>query len=313
MQLISFRKEKNMKKILTFYFAMTFLSILPLRANARLNVITTTQDLAVLTMEIGKGRVKVKSLTHGSQDVHFIEPKPSMILAAKRADMLILVGADLEIGWLPVLIKSARNRKISRGSKGYLDASTAVNLIGKPTGIIDRSMGDVHPQGNPHYFLDPMNGLSVARLISERLSEIDPPGAEIYQNNLESFKQKLLKQFDKWQNTMTDIKQTAIMQYHTSWDYLAKAFGFSITGQVEDKPGIPPSPSRLKSVIDIIQKQKVKLLLMTTYQNKKYARLLSEKTRISVLQLPISVGGTKDVSSYFDLFDYLVKSISDAK
>ena len=302
-----------MKKILTFYFAMTFLSILPLRANARLNVITTTQDLAVLTMEVGKGRVKVKSLTHGSQDVHFIEPKPSMILAAKRADMLILVGADLEIGWLPVLIKSARNRKISRGSKGYLDASTAVNLIGKPTGIIDRSMGDVHPQGNPHYFLDPMNGLSVARLISERLSEIDPPGAEIYQNNLESFKQKLLKQFDKWQNTMTDIKQTAIMQYHTSWDYLAKAFGFSITGQVEDKPGIPPSPSRLKSVIDIIQKQKVKLLLMTTYQNKKYARLLSEKTRISVLQLPISVGGTKDVSSYFDLFDYLVKSISDAK
>ncbi len=302
-----------MKKILTFYFAMTFLSILPLRANARLNVITTTQDLAVLTMEVGKGRVKVKSLTHGSQDVHFIEPKPSMILAAKRADMLVLVGADLEIGWLPVLVKSARNRKISTGSKGYLDSSTAVNLIGKPTGIIDRSMGDVHPQGNPHYLLNPINGIKVAKFISKRLSEIDPSGSEVYKSNFELFKKKLLIKFDQWQNTMAGTKQTAIMQYHRSWDYLAKAFGFSITGQVEDKPGIPPSPSRLKSVIDIIQKQKVKLLLMTTYQNKKYARLLSEKTRISVLQLPISVGGTKDVSSYFDLFDYLVKSISDAK
>ena len=163
-----------MKNLFKLYFAITFSCLWPIGVSAKVNVVTTTQDLAALTTEIGKDRVKVKSLTHGSQDVHFIEPKPSMILAAKRADMLVLVGADLEIGWLPVLIKSARNRKISTGSKGYLNASTAVDLIGKPQGIIDRSMGDIHPQGNPHYLLDPMNGLSVAQFISKRLSEIDP-------------------------------------------------------------------------------------------------------------------------------------------
>lgn len=298
-----------MKKIIVCCL-LTIICFLPIGVSAKVNVVTTTQDLAALTMEIGKDRVKVKSLTHGSQDVHFIDPKPSMILAAKRADMLVLVGADLEIGWLPVLIRSARNKNISPGSKGYLDASTAVNLIGKPQGIIDRSMGDVHPQGNPHYLLDPMNGLAVAQLITKRLSEIDFSGAEVYQNNFESFKQKLLQKFEQWQNTMSGTKQTAIMQYHVSWEYLAKSFGFSITGKVEDKPGLPPSPSRLKAVIDTIQEQKIKLLLMTTYQNKKYSQLLSEKTGVRVLRLPMSVGGVKGVNSYFDLFDYLVKSIS---
>ena len=163
-----------MKNLFIVYFAMTLLLLWPIRANAKLNVIATTQDLTAITMEIGKDRVKVKSLTYGSQDVHFIEPKPSMILAAKRADLLVLVGADLEIGWLPILIRSARNKKITPGGKGYLNASTTVDLIGKPQGIIDRSMGDVHPQGNPHYLLDPMNGLAVAQLITKRLSEIDP-------------------------------------------------------------------------------------------------------------------------------------------
>ncbi|RMH72775.1 MAG: zinc ABC transporter substrate-binding protein [Gemmatimonadetes bacterium] len=277
-----------------------------------LNVVTTTQDLAALAQEVGRDLIQVKSLTKGSQDAHFIEPKPSMILAAKKADMLVCVGASLEIGWLPVLLQSARNKSILVGQPGYVDGSTVVELLDKPAGPIDRSMGDVHPEGNPHYLLDPMNGLAVAKLICERLATLDPANASAYQRNYADFETRLMQANAVWHEKMALYKGQPVLEYHSSWRYLLNAFGLAPAGQLEEKPGIAPSPARLKAVIDLIEQQQVNILLFTTYQNEKHAKYLNQKTGIHALKLPLSVGGIAGVDTYIGLFDYLVNAISAA-
>ena len=297
-----------MKKIL--FSLTTFLLLLSQQTVwAKVNIVTTTEDMASVSREVGGERVKVTSLSRGSQDTHFIDPKPSMIMKVRKADLLVLVGADMEIGWLPTLLRSARNGKVLPGGQGYFDASTAVEMIGKPKGKLDRSMGDVHAKGNPHYWLNPGNMLKIAAAILSRLESIDPDGSSLYQSNFHAFQKKLNAKVSEWQNLMAPIKGTKVIQYHLSWGYFAKTFGLSIVGQVEPKPGIPPSAKHLAGLLDTIKNQNVRLLLNENFRERSSGKFLSDKTGIQVLWLPISVGGAKGIKTYFDLMDRLVGEI----
>jgi len=277
---------------------------------AKVNIVATTEDMASVSREVGGERVKVTSLSRGSQDTHFIDPKPSMIMKLRRADLLILVGADIEIGWLPTLLRSARNGKVLPGEAGYLDASNSVEMLGKPKGKLDRSMGDVHAKGNPHYWLNPANMLKIAAAILSRLESIDPDGSSLYKSNFHAFQEKLNTKVSEWQNLMAPIMGTNAIEYHLSWDYFAEAFGLSIVGQVEPKPGIAPSAKHLAMLLNTIKSQNVRLLLVENFRESSSGKFLSDKTGIHVLSLPISVGGEKGIKTYFDLLDHIIGKIT---
>ncbi len=276
---------------------------------AAVQVVTTTSDLAAIVTAIGGDSVKVKSLTPGASDPHFAEAKPSMIRVTTDADLLVLVGADLEIGWLQPLLQTARNGKILPGSPGYLDMSAFVPLLDRASGPVSRALGDVHPLGNPHYWLNPGNGLLIARAIAERLKQIDPGNASRYDANLTVFVQELQRRIPQWEAALASLKGQPVISYHTSLRYLADAFGFQIVGQIEPKPGIPPSASHLENLIQVVRGQNVRLLLMEPFYERRSAAYLSQQTGIQVVIIPQSVGAERGIRSYFELFDAIVQAI----
>ena len=232
-------------------FPLLFLMLLaPAMASAQLKVVATTEDLGSLTREIGGDKVAVTSLAKGYQDPHFVDPKPSFILAVSRADLLIVVGRELEVGWLTPLLTSSRNSKIQPGSKGYLDASLTVKILEIPTGQITRAMGDVHPLGNPHYWLDPGNGRRMAQVIRDKLSELSPNDKALFAQRYTDFDQRLAAAEKRWDAAMAPYKGTKIVTYHRSWPNFMERFGLEVMGYVEPKPGIPPSPSHTVDLIN---------------------------------------------------------------
>ncbi len=275
-------------------------------SHAALRVVTTTEDLAAIARAIGGAAVDVVSLTPGTRDPHFAEAKPSMIRKVSRAELLILIGADMEIGWLPPLLQSARNGRVQRGAAGYLDLSLVVSLLGKITGPVSRAMGDVHAKGNPHYWLDPRNGVRMARAIATRLGELDPPGQADYQARLAAFEQTLEQKLKEWQTTLTPIRGQAVVAYHTSFVYLADAFGFSIVDEVEPMPGIAPSAAHLSQLVQRIKSEQIDLLIMEPYYERRSGRYLHDQTGIQIAVLPQSVGALPQIETYVDLFDHIV-------
>ena len=219
-----------------------------------LNVITTLPSLASITKSIGGDLVEVKSLTKGSQDAHFIEAKPSLMFILNKADLLIYSGLELEIGWLPLLIQGARNSKVAAGSRGSLNASDALsktNILEKPKGEVDRTMGDVHPLGNPHFLIDPHNALLVAGLIAHKLIELDIDNKDTYEKNLKVFCQNLKSKISMWENQFSFLKGKDIVCYHPHWSYLLEWMNLKNAGYIELRPGIPPTPRHKKEIIDI--------------------------------------------------------------
>lgn len=279
-------------------------------ASAKLKVVTTSTDIAAIASAVAGGRASVESLAPGTADLHFVEAKPSMIKRATDADLLIVVGAELEIGWMPSLQQAARNDKILSGSPGYLDLSQAVDLTDVPSGPVTRAMGDVHPYGNPHYQLDPQNGLSMARAIAARLSELDAAGAPDYAAGLDAFEKQLSVKMAQWQARMAPLKGKAAISYHKSFDYLARAFGFRLVGEVEPKPGIAPTAAHLAELVETIKARNVGLLLAEPYRETRSGEFLMEKTGIRVAVVPTSVGAQPGVNSYFDLFDRITATIA---
>src|SRR6188474_1753839 len=251
----------------TLKLLLLFLLALPVGAFAqsKLNVVATTEDLGSLAREVGGERVSVTSLAKGYQDPHFVDPKPSFILAVSRADRLIVVGRDLEIGWLSPLLTSSRNSKIQPGSKGYLDASLTVKILEIPSGQITRAMGDVHPLGNPHYWLDPGNGRRMAQAIRDKLSELSPNDKALFAQRYTDFDQRLAAAEKRWDATMAPYKGTKIVTYHRSWPNFMERFGLEVMGYVEPKPGIPPSPSHTLELIQDMKGQGVKLVVVEPY------------------------------------------------
>lgn len=281
-------------------------------AHAGLNVITTTEDIASLVREVGREYVTVASIVKGYQDPHYAEAKPSFMVKINRADLLVYIGMELEIGWLPLVIEGSRNPNIRLGQPGHLDLSTAITPIEVPAGEVDRSMGDIHPFGNPHYHLDPANGLLMARAIAERLALLDPGRETEYKSNLEDFRNRLESKLKQWTARMEKFRGAKVAAYHLTWSYFLKRFGLEYAGVIENKPGIPPSPKHLAELAEAMKRHKIKAILNDNYMDPSFANLLGQKTGAAVLVLPASVGGVPEAKDYIGLFDYAVARLEQA-
>jgi zinc/manganese transport system substrate-binding protein len=288
------------------------LFLVPAHASAALKVITTTSDLASLAAEVGGDRISVESLARGYQDPHFVEAKPSFVFKLHGADLLIAVGREMEIGWLPPLITQARNAKIQPGGAGYLDASLTARILDIPTGQITRAMGDVHPSGNPHYWLDPDNGKLIARAIAGKLSAMDSASAAYYKQRLEDFERRLDAADRGWKGQLAPYRGLKVVTYHRSWPNFIDHFGLDAMGYVEPKPGIPPSPAHTLDLMKAMREQNVKIIIVEPYFDAKTPNSIARETGAKVLVMPPSVLGVPEASDFIKLFDYDVKMLVDA-
>src|SRR5437764_8233611 len=277
---------------------------LPSEAAGKLNVMTATTDLAALAEEIGGDKVQVESIARGYQDPHFVEAKPSFLLKLKRADLLIVVGLELEIGWLAPLITQSTNPKIQVGAPGYFVASRFAKILEIPTGQVTRAEGDVHPLGNPHYWLDPENGLRIAKGIADKLSQMRSSDAAYFEQRYSDFEQRLKQADQRWLAEMKPYAGRKIVTYHRSWPNFAEHFNLNVVGYVEPRPGIPPSPQHTVELIQQMKRDAVKIIVVEPYFDLKTPNAIARETGGQVLVLPPSVGGEKEITDYFKLFDY---------
>ena len=292
-----------MKKLLLSLLLVITLST---PAYAKLNVCATLPWIGSLAAELGKDKVNIKVLVQPSQDPHFIEAKPSMILAARDADILMYNGLDLEIGYLPLLFESSRNPRIQPGQPGNFDCSRFVNVIEKqPTA--DRSMGDVHPLGNPHYHYSPSNILRVAHGMTQELSNIDPGNSSFYRTNLASLEERLRNKQIQW--AKKSLKGKNFIAYHKYFEYMANELGFKLIDYVEPKPGIPPSAGHIEKLIETVKKTKVDGILVTPSYGKEEAEALSKKTGVKVIVIPQDVGSVPDTNDWFGFMDTVLSSL----
>jgi len=280
-------------------------------ASAQLRVVATTPDLASIAREIGGPRVSVVALAKPTEDPHYVDAKPSHIVTLNRADALIEGGAELELGWLPPLLENSRNPKISAGAPGRIVASEGVKLIEIPTSF-DRSKGDVHSLGNPHFLIDPLNVKIIARNIADHFAQIDPKSAATYRGNLARFNTKLDAKFADWQKQLAPYRGAKIVTYHKDFGYLAERFGLNIVETLEPKPGISPSPAHLAGVIGKMRATNAKVILVQPFQNRRTAETVARQTGAVVLDIPQQPGARANTTSYFDMMDYLVNTLADA-
>jgi zinc/manganese transport system substrate-binding protein len=297
-------------KIKTVFLATLFCCG-PSLALAKVQVVTTTEDLAALAREVGGELIEAQTIAKGYQDPHFVQAKPSYLLKLKRADLFVQVGLELEVAWAGALLTSARNAKILPGSPGFLDASDGCDILEKPLSV-DRSMGDVHPFGNPHYWLDPSNGMVIARNIARRLSEIDPAHAGDYEANLAQFKRRLEEKTREWGMLAAPLKGLRVVTYHNSWPNFAGRFGLQVVNFVEPRPGIPPSPAHVQALEAQMKREKTPLVLIEPYFDEKLPQKIAQDTGARLIILPPSVGCEPSIKTYFDLFDHDLRLILNA-
>src|SRR5215475_11869657 len=281
------RMTQRLKVVLTVVVAGVLFA---LPANAKkLNVVIATTDMAALAQEVGGDRITVESIARGYQDPHFVEAKPSFLLKLRQADLLITVGLQLEIGWLPPLITQSGNSRIQVGASGYLDASQFAEILDIPTGPVSRAEGDVHPLGNPHYWLDPDNGRRIARGIAGKLGELDPSNSAYYQDRFKDFDKRLSEAEQKWDAEMKPLRGRKVVTYHNSFPNFAKHFGLQVIGYVEPRPGIPPTPSHTIDLIGLMKRENCKVILVEPYFDLKTPNSIGRETGGKVVQYLPSV------------------------
>jgi zinc/manganese transport system substrate-binding protein len=274
-----------------------------------IRVVTTTTDTRSIAEWIGGNKVNVSSIATGYQNPHFVDPKPSYIISLAQADMFVTVGLDLETGWSPSLLASSRNTKIQKGAAGYVDASTGIPLLQVPSAA-NRSEGDIHIYGNPHYWLDPLNGKIIARNITNGLERVDPANKTFYEANLKSFDDKIDLKMKEWLTRMQPFKGARIIAYHNEWCYFETRFGLQIVDFMEPKPGIPPSPSQMVKVIKEISANQIKVIISSPYFTTSSSDVVSKQTGAKELTLATSVGAFDTIKNYFDLFDYNINQLT---
>ncbi len=314
---------KQILKLKTAAFSMAAALLLsvgvsrPLSATGKIKVMASTTDLAALASEVGGDRVSVDSIARGYQDPHFVEAKPSFLLKLRQADLLVVVGLELEVGWLPPLINQCGNPRIQPAAQGYFDASRFSEILEIPTTQVTRAMGDVHPLGNPHYWLDPQNGMRIAGGLAQKFSQISPGDTAYFQARLGDFKKRLEAAEQRWDAQMKPFHGRKVVTYHQSWPNFMKRFGLQVVDYVEARPGIPPSPRHLVDLIGLMRRDSVKLILVEPYFDLKTPQSVARETGGQVVVLMPSVGGNKDVGDYIKLFDYdvnlLVKAFQQTK
>jgi ABC-type Zn uptake system ZnuABC Zn-binding protein ZnuA len=284
----------------------------PIALQAKLNVVATLPDFGAIAEAIGGDKVKVTVIARGTEDPHFVDARPSFIRALNQADVLVEGGAELEIGWLPPLVSSARNAKILADAPGHLVLSRFIRLLEVPTGPVDRSMGDIHPLGNPHYWFDPANGKAIANALAETFQRVDAANAAYYQQNLKTFNDRLDKKIAEWTKLMEPYRGTKVVTYHKSYDYFLQRFGLELVGTLEPKPGIEPSPTYLNGLIPRLKAAGVKLVLVEVFRPRKTPEYVTQAIGAKLLVLPEKVSANANVKDYFSVFDYDVTQITDA-
>jgi zinc/manganese transport system substrate-binding protein len=291
---------------------LTILALASGTAQAKLDVVATLPDYGAIAAEIGGDKVKVTSIARGTEDQHFVDARPSFVRALNQADVLIEGGAELEIGWLPPLVNGARNGKILSDAPGHLILSRGIRLLEVPTSPVDRSMGDVHPFGNPHFTLNPKNGRIIADSIAETLGKVDPGNAAYYKSNRDTFNKRLDAKLAEWDKLMEPFRGTKVVTYHKSFDYFIDHFGLVLAGTIEPKPGIEPSPTHISALIPRAKEQGVKLIMIESFRPRKTPEYVAKAIGAKLLLLPGSVGANEKVKDYFALFDYDVAQIIEA-
>jgi len=295
-----------MKKIISTIFFLVFTCLIAGTSLAAPNVVATLPWIGSIVREIGKEKVNVTVLVKPNQDPHMIEAKPSMILAARKADIIMYNGLDLEIGYLPVLIESSKNPKVQPGKAGNFDCSRYVSVIEKVSSV-DRSLGDVHPLGNPHYHLSPRNMRNIVEGIGRALAELDPGNASFYRLNAGAFRATLDERQKEWKKK--SLRERKFISYHKFFEYLASEYGFEIVGYIEAKPGIPPSAGHIETLIDAAKRSKVDAILTTAYFPRTAPDFLSGKTGVKVVVVPHEVGSTPQAKDWFSLMDLVFAAL----
>ncbi len=280
-------------------------------AEDKLHVLTSTSTLKSLTESIAGDRINLDSIIKGLQNPHFIAPKPSYMLKAGKAQLLIFIGMDLEVGWLPRIIMGARNPKIQQTGSGYLDASLFVTALSVPKGKADRFFGDIHPYGNPHYLLDPLRAVQVSLGIARKLAELDPKNKDYYLENQKSFEQKIKEKMKVWRQRLQDSAVKKLVAYHSSFEYFLSAFQIELVGLIEEKPGIAPSVKHLLSLIKKMKKNQSTCILMSSFYNNKRAKKLQSSIPVHIEVVDIETGGAKRVKDYFSLIEGIIQSIEN--
>ena len=309
-------------------------------APAKLNVVTTTEDLAAIAREVGGNNVTVSAIVTGVRDPHFIEAKPSFMSRMQSADLFIAVGLDLEIGYEQALIQGSRNSKITRGKPGHLYASAGIAAIDKPTGGVSRAEGDVHPNGNPHYWLDPYNARIIADTIADRMAILDAANKLDYQSRAAAFRNKIdlamfgapaihtvgveelwrrsnsgslkgVANLSGWAGKLEPFRSQPIVTYHKSWNYFAKRFGFEVVGHLEPKPGIAPTPGHLSQVIQKMNSEDVRMVLQEPFYSKRSGQTVVSRTKAKLVVAPLSVGHTPKAKDYISLMNEVVELVAN--
>jgi zinc/manganese transport system substrate-binding protein len=304
-------------RLKAFFLALTVclsltMSSPSMATDKTLKVITTLTDLASVTQEVGGNKVEVEALAKGYQDPHFVDPKPSFLLKLRHADLLISVGLELEIGWLPPLVTQSGNGNIQPAAPGYLDASQFAEILEIPQGAVTRAEGDVHPMGNPHYWLDPDNGRRIAKGIAAKLIEMDPADQAYFQQREQDFEKRLAEADKKWLAQMTPYRGRKIVTYHRSWPNFAKHFGLDVIGYIEPRPGIPPTPSHTIELVNLMKRENTKLELIEPYFDVKTPNSIASMSGGKVVIMMPSVGGKPEITDYFKLFDYDIAILTQA-
>jgi zinc/manganese transport system substrate-binding protein len=297
-----------MKKIILSFFAAGTL----LTAHAKLNVVATTTDFAAIAKEIGGDKIDLTTLAKPTEDPHFVDAKPSFIVKLNHADVLVEGGAELEIGWLPALLDQSRNEKVAAGAPGHVSCMQGIQLLEVPS-TLDRSKGDIHAAGNPHYTTDPINAKIIAQNIANAFCALDEKSGEAYRANLKKFDDAIDVKMVEWQKTLEPFKGQQIVSYHDSWLYFGGRFGLKIELFLEPKPGIPPTPAHLAAVITKMKQDNTHVIIVDPYLNRKTAETVARNTGATVVDVTQFPGGVKGTEGgYIQMLDYLVNSIAKA-
>jgi ABC-type Zn uptake system ZnuABC Zn-binding protein ZnuA len=299
--------------VFTLFVLMVALKLDNIKAQ-NLNVITTLPSLASITESVGGEYVDVYSITRGVQDAHYIEAKPSYMIKLNKADLLIYSGLELEIGWLPLLIQGARNTDVSVGARGNLNASLAIQqetILERPRGQVDRTMGDVHPLGNPHYLLEPNHGLSVAGLIADKLIELDPGNQDAYLSNLDAYQNILRKKISELESKAAILKDLELVCYHVHWSYLLNWLGIKSAGYIELRPGIPPTPRHKREIIEMMKRRNIKIVIISSWKEPTKAQEVAHAVGAKLIILPGEVNALSNTNDYVSWLDYMVVKLVD--
>lgn len=292
--------------------ALAVLLALASSSPAKLNVVTTTADFGAIAREIGGDQAEVSVLAKPTEDPHFVDAKPSFIAKLARADLLIEGGAELEMGWLPPLIDGSRNSKLALGQPGHVLCVEGLALLEVPS-TLDRSQGDIHAMGNPHFMTDPVNARHVAERIAAAFSAADPDHGAAYRQNTDAFVKRLDEKMADWQKQMAPFKGKTVVAYHNSWPYFANRFGVKIDLFLEPKPGIPPTPAHLTDVVTRMKSEQIGVIVVEPYQNRRTAETAATDTGATIVDFAQFPGGVKGTEGgYVELMDYLVNSLATA-